>query len=251
MNIAIVDDEQKEIDIVTPILKEYAALSMKTLSLKVFHNAGELLADYHPYAYTAIFMDIYMDGMTGVEAARQILEKDRRSIIIFLTSSDEHMPEAFSMHAYDYISKPVKKERLFKVMDDIVMRKTEYDSSPKFRFSCNKNTIILTYSDIVCIKTSGHNYLDIIDRTGTTYLARMTFTEVSHLLSHDPRFLTVLRGVLVNMEYISSISDGICYLTPGISVPINVRNAKDLENIWQNYIFDSIRNERRERRKRQ
>ena len=250
MNIAIVDDEPRDVCQVSSILKEYSALNQKPLSMKFFHNAEDLLSEYHPYAYTAIFMDIYMEGITGLAAAKKILERDRHAIIIFLTSSEEHMPEAFSMHVFDYISKPVQSERLFKVMDDIFIRKAEYDNSPKFKFSRDKSTIILDYSDITCIKTSGHNYLEVTDSSGKTYLARMTFAEVTHLLSDDPRFLVVLRGVLVNMEHVTGIRNGICHLTPNVSVPINVRKAKDLENIWQNYVFDSIRNERRERRNR-
>ena len=256
MNIAIVDDEQAEIDTLSSILKEYAAVGKLPLSLQIFHSAEELLSSYHPYAYTAIFMDIYMGGMTGINAAKQILSSDSHAIIIFLTHSDEHMPEAFSIHAYDYIGKPAKKERLFKVMDDVLMRKSEYDASPRLTFSYEKNKISVPYSDIVCVRTSRHNYLEIIVRAQNTcadyntYLTRLTFAEVQQTLSTDRRFLLVLRGVLVNMEHIIAIDGGICRLTNGTEVSINVRGAKEIENTWQNYIFDNIRSERRERRSR-
>ena len=156
------------------------------------------------------------------------------------------------MHAYDYIGKPAKKERLFKVMDDVLMRKSEYDSSPKLTFNCDKSTVSLLFSDIVCIMTSTqhHNYLEIMDETGHTYLTRLTFSEVSGLLSADRRFLLVLRGVLVNMDYISQLNKDSCYLTTGSRVPVNIRKAKEMESTWQNYIFDSIRTERQERRNR-
>ena len=55
MNIAIVDDEQAEIDTLSSVIKEYAAANKAGLSLHTFHSAEELLAGYHPYAYTAIF----------------------------------------------------------------------------------------------------------------------------------------------------------------------------------------------------
>lgn len=250
MNIAIVDDDQKEIDTLSGILKEYAALGKTALTINVFHSAQEILAAYRPYAYTAIFMDIYMDGKTGIEAAQEILSLDRRAIIIFLTSSDEHMPQAFSMHAYDYIGKPAKKERLFKVMDDVLLRKSELESSPTLTINCDRNTVSLPYRDIVYVRTADHNYLEIMDEAKNTYITRLTFSKVADTLAKDRRFLLIIRGIIVNMEYIHKLSGDICYLKNGVQLPINIRNAKELENIYQNFKFDSMRNESARRRNR-
>ncbi len=53
-----------------------------------------------------IFMDIYMEGMTGMESHRKhSCAMDSDTLIVFLTASEEHMPDAFRFHAYDYISK--------------------------------------------------------------------------------------------------------------------------------------------------
>ncbi|MBP5249963.1 MAG: response regulator transcription factor [Lachnospiraceae bacterium] len=250
MNIAIVDDDQKEIDTLSDTLKEYAALGKTALTINVFHSAQEILAAYRPYAYTAIFMDIYMDGKTGIEAAQEILSLDRRAIIIFLTSSDEHMPQAFSMHAYDYIGKPAKKERLFKVMDDVLLRKSELESSPTLTINCDRNTVSLPYRDIVYVRTADHNYLEIMDEAKNTYITRLTFSKVADTLAKDRRFLLIIRGIIVNMEYIHKLSGDICYLKNGVQLPINIRNAKELENIYQNFKFDSMRNESARRRNR-
>ena len=250
MNIASVDDDQKEIDTLSDTLKEYAALGKTALTINVFHSAQEILAAYRPYAYTAIFMDIYMDGKTGIEAAQEILSLDRRAIIIFLTSSDEHMPQAFSMHAYDYIGKPAKKERLFKVMDDVLLRKSELESSPTLTINCDRNTVSLPYRDIVYVRTADHNYLEIMDEAKNTYITRLTFSKVADTLAKDRRFLLIIRGIIVNMEYIHKLSGDICYLKNGVQLPINIRNAKELENIYQNFKFDSMRNESARRRNR-
>ena len=250
MNIAIVDDDQAEIEALSDTIKEYAAQGKLELTINSFHSAEEILEIYHPYAFTAIFMDIYMDGKTGIEAAEEILSVDRHAIIIFLTSSDEHMPEAFSMHAYDYIGKPAKKERLFKVMDDVLLKHTEYDNSPKLTFTCDKNMVSLAYQDIELVRTADRNYLEIIDEAENTYLTRLTFAEVTEILTKDRRFLLILRGILVNMEYILRFDNDICYMITGMQLPINVKKARDLENTYQNYRFDSMRNERTRKRER-
>ena len=248
MNIAIVDDEPSEIDTLSAVIKEYASISKTSVTLHTFRSAEELLQNYRPYAYTAIFMDVYMNGMDGVCAAREVFAIDRHAIIIFLTSSDEHMPEAFSLHAYDYIGKPAKKERLFKVMDDVMLKVTEFSNAPKLTFSYEREQVSIPYPDIVLVRTAGHNYLEIAEASGETYKTRLTFSEASRLLSKDTRFLPVLRGILVNMDYIRLIEQEICELEGGIRLSINVKSAKDLKATWQNYKLDSIRSERLKRR---
>ena len=248
MNIAIVDDEAKEIETLASVLREYAVAGQMDITIHAFCSAEEILQNYHPYAYTAIFMDVYMDGLDGVSAARQILAIDRQAVLIFLTSSDQHMPEAFSLHAYDYIGKPAKKERIFKVMDDVMIRQTEYIASPRLTFTHNRQKISLPYLDIVLIRTAARNYLEILDASGTTYCVRLTFSDAVEFLSNDHRFLLILRGVLVNMDFIKKMEKEICELADGTRLSLNVKNAKELTATWQNYKLDCIRNERRRKR---
>ena len=57
-----------------------------------------------------------------------------------------------------------------------------------------------------------------------------------------------MKGIIVNMNYITDIRDGLCYMTGGECVAVNVKNSKSLIATWQNYRIGSIRAERRERR---
>ena len=86
MNIAIVDDEQQEIDSFQSVIKEYSLMANTEIMVNAFHSAEDFIKRYRPLAYTAVFMDIFMSGMTGVDATRKILEADRHAINIFLTS---------------------------------------------------------------------------------------------------------------------------------------------------------------------
>jgi len=249
VNVAIVDDDKLETDQLSEIIKEYAGMNKLDLSLSAFSSAPEFLAGYKPYAYTIIFLDIYMPQMSGIEAARTVLETDRTAIIAFLTSSDEHMPEAFSLHVYDYISKPAGRERIFKVMDDVLMRTTKESAEPVFTFTSNRKTVAVRFSEILLIRTCGRN-LEIVDTDGESFETRLAFSEAETRLSSDSRFLTLMRGIIVNMDFITEIRDGICYMAGGESVAVSVRNEKALTTTWQNYRIGSIRAERRERRER-
>ena len=99
------------------------------------------------------------------------------------------------------------------------------------------------YDDLVYVGTDAHNYLQILDRDRHWYLTRMTFAAASEILMKDKRFLLIRRGVIVNMAYIQSFDEKLLKLTVGGPVPINPRNRRKLEQIWDNYLVDRMRSD--------
>ena len=73
MNIALVDDMPRELSRLSGIIEEYAAEHQLPVELVTFDSAEALLKAYRPLQYTLIFMDIYMEGMAGVEAVKKII----------------------------------------------------------------------------------------------------------------------------------------------------------------------------------
>ncbi len=52
-----------------------------------------------------------MNGLNGLETAAKVRKVDGKCILIFLTSSKEFMPKAFSFHSFEYIIKPFSYKR--------------------------------------------------------------------------------------------------------------------------------------------
>lgn len=65
-------------------------------------------------------LDIAMPGVTGLEAAAKIREKDEEAILIFLTAFDEfdYARQAIRVQALDYLLKPVADEELLTVIEE-------------------------------------------------------------------------------------------------------------------------------------
>jgi DNA-binding LytR/AlgR family response regulator len=77
-------------------------------------EAVALVAEHDP---DFAFLDIRMPGMTGIEAAREILaQDDNRTQIVFITAYDQYAVEAFEQGAVDYVLKPADRERLAKTV---------------------------------------------------------------------------------------------------------------------------------------
>lgn len=64
-----------------------------------------------------VFLDIRMPGLTGIEAAREIVALDGwQGEIVFVTAYDEYAVTAFEQGAVDYLLKPVESARLDKTV---------------------------------------------------------------------------------------------------------------------------------------
>ena len=246
MNIAIVDDLSSESDALRNILNEYSAINRLALSIDVFSSGEDFLRGFSPFSYAVVFLDIYMTGMTGVETAKEVRKTDRDTLLVFLTTSGDHRADAFSIHAYDYIEKPTKREKLFRVMDDILQNHTTLFSD-KLSFSAEGQNYSLPYPDIASVMTAQRNYLEIADRFGNVYHSRMTFSAVVKELEKDSRFLQVNRTILVNLEQVEALKDGMCLLKNKTSFPVYSKKTKEIEQKWQNFMFARIRKNNQER----
>ena len=240
MNIALVEDQAAEQERIGRIIKEYASENHMNIELNIFNNSESFLKDYRSLKYTVIFMDIYMDGMTGIEAAGQIRTVDNDTLIIFLTTSEDHALSAFDVHAYHYIIKPASDEKLraslFKVLGEI--SDIQSVNVKKLVIASDGTDISIPYHSIKYV-SSNRNYVQIVSKEESEYHSRMTFSEICGILCKDKRFLRINRGILINMDYITNFSDT-CELEGGHIFHVNVRERKNLNQIRKNYIFSKL-----------
>ena len=238
MNIALVDDDAGDRLRLEQLLKEYGTIHGLDLCIDQFSDAEAFLRGYESFRYAVIFLDIYMDGLSGIEAAREIRKVDDDAKLVFLTSSESHRADAFDLFAVSYLGKPCAQEQVFRTLDHILRLRT--DGEKRFSFSYNRQSFSLLLGEIVSLETEG-NYLVIADCQGRTYRTRMTFFAAMKQL--DPRFMELQKGIAVNMDRIAQIQDGRCRMQSGTVFPLRVRSRKELREKWLNYKFAKIREE--------
>ena len=236
MNIAMVDDDELDQQDLELFLMEYGTIHQIEMHLDSFSAGAALLENYTPFHYAVIFLDIFMDGISGIETAKSIRAVDDNTSIVFLTTSESFRPEAFSLFASSYLIKPCGREELFRTLDHIFRLSTT--GGGRFSFSYDRRKFSLAYRDIVSLETDG-NYLVIADKAGQRYRTRMTFSEAMNHL--DNRFLVLMKGVAVNMDRISQMQDGHCRLQDGTVLPLSVKRKDELREQWLNYKFTKIR----------
>jgi len=70
-------------------------------------------------AFDAVLLDIRMPGADGVALAQMIAQLPRKPAVVFVTAHSEHAVQAFELEAVDYLTKPVRLERLQQALQKV------------------------------------------------------------------------------------------------------------------------------------
>lgn len=103
MRILVVDDDR----IVSASLKTILEADPDIEVVGTGNSGRQAIELYFNLKPDVLLMDIRMDGMTGIEAAEEILTRDKSAKVLFLTtfSDNEYIAKAFQIGAKGYILK--------------------------------------------------------------------------------------------------------------------------------------------------
>ena len=242
MRIAIVDDEQGCREELTLLLRAAEGPCGCRIELAQFPGAGEFLDALPRERFDLVFMDIFLEGLDGVAAAARLWESDKRCLLVFLTSSEEFRRDAFAVHAFDYLTKPVTPERVATLLGDalsVLPREEAY-----IEVVSGRKTVALLLRDIASVVTDAH-YVDIGLADGAVVRSRMTIQEFLGLTGGDPRFLTINKGVVVNAEAVAQVEGACCVMENGARLPVRVRDRAQVEQAVRDYHITTIRGRQR------
>lgn len=77
------------------------------------------VTEFTKYRPEVVFMDIDLDGQSGMECARVLTEWNPRLKVIFETAHSEYMANAFEIYAFDYLVKPFSLDRVSKTLSRV------------------------------------------------------------------------------------------------------------------------------------
>ncbi|MDZ7638728.1 MAG: response regulator [Bryobacterales bacterium] len=110
----IVDDEELARDELSYLLREFRDVEILGFAANGL-EALKLIEDFEP---DLVFLDVQMPGLDGLNVIRRLREKEIPTPYFILTTAyDQYAVEAFREEAFDYLLKPIEKERLAVTMD--------------------------------------------------------------------------------------------------------------------------------------
>jgi len=236
MNIAIIDDLAEDRRVVTRHLNSYMAAHKISCSKQEFDSAEDFFKVFVPGAFDIVFLDIYMNGISGMDAARKLYKTDKNCKIIFLTTSTEHAQISYAVHAVYYLMKPLDQEQFEQAMDFCGL-KPEY-AVPFLHLNIDGNRHQIDTEQILYIDYQ--NRMTHIRFRDDSLALNKSFGEITAPLEADERFLTIFRGVMVNMQHIAKYDDIFFVLDNGKRLQITIRNKRAIAQAYRSYVFNHM-----------
>jgi two-component system response regulator AlgR len=85
-------------------------------------DATQALALLQQHPYDVLLLDIHMPGTDGLALAQALRARLQPPAVVFVTAYAEHALKAFELEAMDYLTKPVRLERLQQALRKVQRR---------------------------------------------------------------------------------------------------------------------------------
>lgn len=205
LQLAVCDDNRQELAQVMALLGEYQTVYPDVgFEIHPFQSAFEMLAQMEKASFDAMLLDVYMPGLTGIQAAKELRGNGFACPIVFLTSSSAHALEAFEVKASQYLVKPYTKADFFQAIDTVVSQ-VALERRRYILLKEKKSIRRVAVRDIVCCEAKNNDQLiQLVD--GSVLQVRITLTELYQQLSAYPDFVRCGKAFVVNLIYVRSIS---------------------------------------------
>lgn len=235
MKIAVVDDIAEERELVRSLVRKYAAAHNLTAEIGEFSSAEEFLAADE--RFDIALLDIYMNKMNGIDAAREIRKTNDKMELIFLTTSRDFAVEAFAVNAANYLVKPYSWEQLFEALDRILREKATPEPTVTLRCEIGLQTFELR--DVEFFEVQKHNlYINLSD--GNRLTARLSMKQLREEIGKNADYIPCGASYLVNLHHIVSLNNLTLITKVGRKIPVPRRSVSEIEKAYLDYCRKAV-----------
>lgn len=206
MKISICDDDACDLLLVHECLREYDA----TLDITHFPSAQALMTAFSHTFYDLIFLDIEMaegEKLNGFEAARLLMERDRKPLIIFTTNSHAYSVYGYGL-AFRYLVKPLE----YQLFSEVLTLALDELTPQQVSFYIENTSKIFSVSEIIFFEVYGHE-LVVHMLTGTIHI-RESLSSVMCLLAAAP-FAQPHKSYFINLSFVREVSNNHILMSTG------------------------------------
>ena len=231
LHIAVCDDELDGLMAVGAFLEDYRREKYNDLAVTSFHSGTELAEACAAGAhFDAVFLDILMPGLNGMETARELRKTDRRVRLIFLTSTPDFACESYGVRATNYLLKPCTRQSIFCQMDEL-LEETAREKSETVTVKTKTGLRTLRCDRLEYCEAEGHTLLwHMAD--GTVYESAGSIRETEAVLLKFPGWCKPHRSYLVNLDYVSGIEAQELLTESGARIPVPKRSGAELQELY-------------------
>lgn len=228
ISVAIVDDEK----IIREQLRGWIEKRQQECVIDSYVT-GEALVRSGKH-YDIVFLDIQMEGINGIDTAKELRQKHEDFILVFITGAKEYVFDAFEVSAFHYLLKPLEEQKVLTVYERAVLevrKQRKRKEEPIFIKTRNRN-ITLEQKNVLYIESRAkkveiHTKTEVVEAYGA-------ISELQKQLSDS--FYRCHRGYLVNMAFVSEYSNDSIVLNNGEVVILAKEKYSDFVKAYMRYL---------------
>ncbi len=235
MRIALVDDDSGQLHTLQTMLSSaLQSLGADVSRMDSFCSAEAFHAAWQPGSHDIILLDIYMEGQSGVDAARQLRLQDPSALLVFCTSSNEFAAESYEVGAAYYLQKPVSPEKLTAMLRRLDLARIQRNRTVRLPdgFRCLLRQILYT-------EYSNHSILFHI-QDSSPHSVYMSHGQAEQLLLHYRHFCCINKGCIVNLAMVRRMTNSEFLMQDGQLLPISRRRYRDVSDAYTRYQFERL-----------
>lgn len=223
MKITVCDDQERELEIILKLCQKYVLLKNFEAEVNGITDSLQLKDDIPD----VLVLDIEMPGKSGIEVKDSLLGRER-PLILFATSHEEMMPEAFGTNVIGFLRKPVQWQQFEKMMDCAASllsldRLLQFDDGS----TVNSQNVLLIKSD------NKYTEVVLVDGEKKQWLRKSLKTWEDEL--SEIGFISISRSCLVNCRHIKSFEGSKVILKDGQKLSISGKRKTECFNKFKDY----------------
>ena len=216
MKIAVCDDEKSMLEQMEENLKEF-----ETLFQIDCYTSEEALLDSGIY-YDLIFLDIDMKGISGIDTARMLRRRDKKVKIVYVTAYEDFRDYAFSVHAFGYLVKPVKRESVHEMIREVLDYTEEETDGPRLKFQTEEGIIELKIQEIIYFEYLQRK-IRIVSEKGTFHMKGSIGVLGERLAAMG--FAVPHKSFVVNLGQVKHLKGYEIWMTDGSTIPLSQKKS--------------------------
>ena len=235
INIAICDDMLLHQNHLQDMIVEYFQDKSQRYAIYTYSSGQQLLKDVGITDFHFIFLDIDLGSDFGVDIAKSLRLKEKKaSQIVFVTSHPDYKSEVISIHTFDYLVKPIQKDKLFQVIDDLIFFLFPINC-PVVSFKTIEGVVSLKIDDIIAFEYRNRK-IHIITTNHAYEMYDKVKTVLSKMSVYD--FISPHNAYIINLNHIKLFQKSLYQLTMSneLIVPISQLKTKEFRQAYFDFL---------------
>lgn len=231
MKLAIIDSNNADATLIKDLIVKYFDTYTDALSIYSYPCADSFFQDFSENLFTFVFLDMDTPNTPTLAAAEYIRKIDKNINLILMSRGMDYAIQGYTVQASYYLLKPFTYSNIETALNLCPILTTTL--KPFVEVIVNRIPQLIFLDDILYIDTI-HNGIQIHTELNT-FKTYMSFKNFLQFIKNEDRFLQCYRGIVVNMDYISTLQNDSFLLFNGETIPIRIPDRYTLRDTYNAY----------------